>query len=38
MNISEIYIERIVRDWSKGEVLAVFVNKNMKAASFNANE
>ena len=37
MNISEIYIERIVRDWSKGEVLAVFANRNMKSASFNAN-
>jgi hypothetical protein len=31
------YIERIVKDWSKGEVLAVFANRNMKSASFNAN-
>jgi hypothetical protein len=36
-HISEIYIERILRDWSKGEVLAVFANRNMKSASFNAN-
>ena len=35
--ISEIYIERILRNWSKGEVLAVFSNRNMKSASFNAN-
>ena len=32
-----IYIERILRDWSKGEVLAVFTNRNMKSASFNTN-
>ena len=36
-HISEIYIERILRDWSKGELLAVFANRNMKSASFNAN-
>jgi ankyrin repeat protein len=35
--ILEIYIERILRDWSKGELLAVFANRNMKSPSFNAN-
>ena len=35
--ILEIYIERILRDWSKGEVLAVFTNRNMKSTSFNTN-
>ena len=33
----EIYIKRILRDWSEGEVLAVFKNRNMKSPSFNAN-
>ena len=32
----EIYIKRILRDWSEGEVLAVFKNRNMKSPSFNA--
>jgi hypothetical protein len=32
-----MYIERILRDWSKGEVLAVFTNRNMKSTSFNIN-
>ena len=31
-----IYIERILKDWSEGEVLAVFINRNMKSPSFNA--
>jgi ankyrin repeat protein len=35
--ILEIYIERILRDWSKGEICAVFTNRNMKSTSFNAN-
>jgi hypothetical protein len=33
----EIYIKRILRDWSEGEVLAVFKNRNMKSPTFNAN-
>jgi ankyrin repeat protein/Cdc6-like AAA superfamily ATPase len=33
--ILEIYIERILRDWSKGKVLAVFKNRNIKSPSFN---
>ena len=32
----EIYIKRILRDWSKGKVCAVFKNRNMKSPSFNA--
>ena len=32
--ILEIYIERILRDWSKGKVRAVFKNRNMKSPSF----
>ena len=35
--ILEIYIERILRDWSKGEVSAVFTNRNTKSTSFNAH-
>ena len=35
--ILEIYIKRILRDWSEGKVLAVFKNRNMKSPSFNAN-
>ena len=35
--ILEIYIERILRDWSKGDVLTVFSNRNMKSTSFNTN-
>jgi hypothetical protein len=35
--ILEIYIERILRDWSKGKVYAVFNNRNMKSTSFNTN-
>ena len=34
--ILEIYIKRILRDWSEGKVLAVFKNRNMKSPSFNA--
>ena len=34
--ILEIYIKRILRDWSEGKVLAVFNNRNMKSPSFNA--
>jgi hypothetical protein len=33
--ILRIYIERILKDWSEGEVLAVFINRNMKSPSFN---
>ena len=33
----EIYIKRILKDWSEGKVLAVFKNRNMKSPSFNAN-
>ena len=33
----EIYIKRILRDWSEGKVCAVFKNRNMKSPSFNAN-
>ena len=32
----DIYIKRILRDWSEGKVLAVFKNRNMKSPSFNA--
>jgi hypothetical protein len=32
----DIYIKRILRDWSEGKVLAVFANRNMKSPSFNA--
>jgi glutathionylspermidine synthase len=31
----EIYIKRILRDWSEGKVCAVFKNRNMKSPSFN---
>ena len=35
--ILNTYIERVIRDWSKGEVFAVFANRNIKSPSFNAN-
>ena len=35
--ILEIYIERILRDWSKGEVCVVFTNRNMTSTCFNTN-